>query len=310
MCGGRVGDAVWLRYAGRLEEVFLRIGLELLTARPDGWRQLRDAAVSVEDAGFDSVWVPDHIERTFFSEHVLSMYEAVGMLGAIAESTTHVAIGASVHNAVWRHPVHIVHAASTLAEISDGRFVLGIGSGGRHYEYGFVDAPLDHPYSRFAEAVEIIRPLLDGEEVTYRGRFWKTFEARVAGVEKHRIPLMIAAQGPKAIDLAFRYGDEWNAVDLSGIPDTSRLNERIAAADQASVAHQRSPRRSVDLMVSPGPTPGMENIPAITGSTAEMVEALARFSEAGFDEVHCYGPAPSVLGTDAWRPIIEAVHAM
>lgn len=154
----------------------MRIGLALLTARPDGWRELRDAAVSVEDAGFDSLWVPDHIERTF-GESVLSMYEAVGMLGAIDESTTRVTIGASVHNAVWKHPVHIVHAASTLAEISGGRFILGIGSGGRHYEYGFVDAPLDHPFSRFSEAVRIIRSLLDGEEVTYRGEYWKTTEA-------------------------------------------------------------------------------------------------------------------------------------
>jgi len=134
------------------KEVCMRIGLELLTARPYSWRELRDATVSVEDAGFDSVFVPDHIERTY-GESVLSMYEAVGMLGAMAEATTRIVIGASVHNAAWKHPVHLVHAATTLAEISEGRFILGVGSGGRRYEYGFVDAPVDYPFSRFSEAV-------------------------------------------------------------------------------------------------------------------------------------------------------------
>jgi hypothetical protein len=53
---------------GEGEEVLLRIGLELLTARPYGWSELRDTAVSVEDSGFDSLWVPDHIERTFWEQ--------------------------------------------------------------------------------------------------------------------------------------------------------------------------------------------------------------------------------------------------
>lgn len=287
----------------------MRIGLELLTARPYSWKGLRDAAVSVEDAGFDSLWVPDHIERTF-GEHLMVMYESVGMLAAMAEATERVSIGASVHNAGWKHPVHIVHAVATLSEISGGRAILGIGSGGRHYERGFVDAPMDYPYSRFAEAVRIIRPLLDGEEVTFNGRFWKTTGARIRGIENHRVPLMIAAQGPKAIDLAFRYGDIWNAVDLSGTPNTAQVTERVALANDAYADHGRAVGRSVDLMVSPVPMPGMADMSVITGSSSEIIEALARFADAGFSEIHCYGPAPSEIKSDAWRPIIDAVHSL
>lgn len=287
----------------------MRIGLSLLTARPYGWGDLRDAAVSAEDAGFDSLWVPDHIERTF-GENLMVMYEAVGMLGAIAESTERVSIGASVHNAVWKHPVHIVHAVATLSEVSGGRAILGIGSGGGHYEQRFVDAPMDYPFSRFKEAVEIIRPLLDGQEVTYNGRFWKTTGARIKGVDTQHIPLMIAAQGPKSIDLAFKHGDIWNAVELSGTPNPSELTERIGAADQASATQGRRLERSVDLMVSPVRMPGMDAIEFITGSTGQIIEALARFAEAGFDEVHCYGPAPSAIGDDSWRTIIDAVHSL
>jgi alkanesulfonate monooxygenase SsuD/methylene tetrahydromethanopterin reductase-like flavin-dependent oxidoreductase (luciferase family) len=119
---------------------------------------------------------------------------------------------------------------------------------------------------------------------------------------------MIAAQGPKSIDLAFKHGDIWNAVDLSGTPDPSQLAERISVADTASAAHERSVQRSVDLMVSPVPLPGMSDVGIITGSAGEIVKALARFVEAGFNEVHCYGPAPSEIGDATWRTIVDAVH--
>ena len=263
--------------------------------------------MSVDEAGFDSLWVPDHIERTF-GDHTLVMYEAGGMLAAIAEATESVSIGASVFNAAWKHPVHLVHSVATLAEISGGRAILGIGSGGRHYEHGFVNAPTDYPFSRFEESVEIVRRLLDGEEVTYDGRFWETAQASIKTVDNHRIPLMIAAQGPKSIDLAFKHADIWNAVDLSGTPNPSQLADRIAAADTAAATHGRAVKRSVDLMLSPVPTPGMDDVPIITGSTGEIIESLATFAEAGFDEVHCYGPSPAEVGGNSWQTIVEAVH--
>jgi len=55
--------------------------------------------------------------------------------------------------------------------------------------------------------------------------------------------------------------------------------------------------------------PGMEDVNAIIGATDEIVESLSLF-RAGFDEVHCYGPAPSVAGTAAWRPIINASRVL
>ncbi|MEN8240101.1 MAG: LLM class flavin-dependent oxidoreductase [Actinomycetota bacterium] len=287
----------------------MKIGLSLLTEHRYGWSQLRDAAMSVEDVGFDSLWVPDHIERPF-DDATMSMYEAVSLLGAIAECTERVSFGAAVHNAAWRHPLHLVHMAVALAEISGGRFVLAVGAGGRHYEYSFVDAPVDHPYSRFVEAIEIMRALLDGETVTYEGRFWRTFEGRVAGVEDHAIPLTIAANGRKSIDLAFRLGDEWNVVDLSGTPDASMLADRITSADAAAMSSGREIARSVDLLVSPVPMPVMPEVPVITGSPGEMIEALGRFAEAGFDAVNCYGPSPAEVGATAWQQIVDAVHAL
>ncbi|HZD21914.1 MAG TPA: LLM class flavin-dependent oxidoreductase [Acidimicrobiia bacterium] len=288
----------------------MRIGLELLTAHPFGWMELRQAAISVEEAGFDSLWVPDHIEKDLGGE-TMAFYDVVAMLGGIAEITSRVSIGASVHNAALRHPFRLAHAALTLDEMSSGRFVLGIGAGSRGYEYGYVGGSTDHGFSRFTESVEIVASLLKGGEVTFEGRFWRTNEARVMGIEARDVPLMIGATGRRTIDLAFRWGDEWNTVEIAE-PTPENLAERVALADKAAAQYQRSVRRSIDLMVSPVPAwghPHIPALPAITGSPEQIAESLLAFADIGFDEVHCYGPAPYQAGSAAWLRIIDLLHA-
>jgi len=287
----------------------LRIGLELLTAHPSSWLELRDAARSVEDVGFDSLWVPDHMEKELGGE-TTAFNDAIAMLGGLADVTSRVAIGASVHNAALRHPFRLAHAAVTLDEISEGRFVLGIGAGGGGYEYRHLDVGRGFGYSRLAESVRIVASLLQGEEVSFRARFFSCDQARLLTAPDHTIPLMIGAASPRTIDLAFRWGDEWNTFELRN-PTVGNLAERVALADQAAARQQRVVRRSVDLMVAPGaqPTSPLKGLVAITGEPAEIAETLLGFADLGFDEVHCYGPAPSQEGGQGWSAIIERLHA-
>lgn len=148
----------------------MRIGLELLTASPFGWSELRDAAVSLEDVGFDSVWVPDHIEKEMNGQ-TYPFFESIALLGGIADATTRIKIGASVHNAALRHPFQLAHAAVTLDEISSGRLILGVGAGGGGYEHRFLGQPTGSRFPKFAESVEVLAGLLDGSEVDFDGPF-------------------------------------------------------------------------------------------------------------------------------------------
>lgn len=286
----------------------VRIGLELLTAYPFSWRTLRGAARSVEDVGFDSLWVPDHMEKEFGGQ-TMAFYDAMTMLGGLADVTSRVALGASVHNGALRHPFRLAHAAVTVDEISDGRAVLGVGAGGRGYEYRYLDADTEFGYSRLAESVEIVARLLTGNEVSFRGRFWSCDQARLSTAAERTIPLMIGAASPKTIDLAFRWGDEWNTVELSN-PTVEHLAGRVAVADDAAARHQRPVRRSLDVMVAPTLL-ARSSLPdsAISGEPGQIADALLAFGALGFDEVHCYGPAPSQEGGDGWATIIRHLHA-
>lgn len=287
----------------------MRIGVELLAASPFRWSELRDAAVSLEEVGFDSVWVPDHLEKKMNGQPY-PFFDAVALLGGLADATTRVRIGASVHSAALRHPFRLAHAAVTLDEISDGRLTLGVGAGAGGYEHRFLGQPTGSEFTRFAESVEVLAGLLNGGEVDFDGRHWRLEGARLLGAGDRRIPLMIGARGPKTIDLAFRWGDEWNTYELAD-PRPESLQDRVELADAAEQRHQRSVRRSLDVMVSFDNStrdPGMPSLPAVTGDPEEVADQLLAFAELGFDEVHCYGPAPSQRGGEGWERVVETLH--
>lgn len=287
----------------------MRIGVELLAASPFGWSELRDAAVSLEEVGFDSVWVPDHIEKKMNSQ-TYPFFDAIALMGGLADATTRIRIGASVHNAALRHPFRLAHAAVTLDEISDGRLTLGVGAGAGGYEHRFLGQYTESGLSRFTESVEVLAGLLNGEELHFDGQHWRLEGARLLGAGDRRIPLMIGARGPKTIDLAFRWGDEWNTFELAD-PRPESLQDRVELADAAEKRHQRGVRRSLDVMVSFDNSTrdqGMPSVPAVTGDPEEVAEQLLAFAELGFDEVHCYGPAPSQRGGEGWKTVVETLH--
>lgn len=287
----------------------MRIGIELLAASPFGWSELRDAAVSLEEVGFDSVWVPDHIEKEMNGQ-TYSFLDAIALLGGIADATTRITIGASVHNAALRHPFRLAHAAVTLDEISDGRLILGVGAGAGGYEHRFLSGSAGSGFARFAESIEVIAGLLRGGKVDFDGQHWQLEGARLLGAGDRHIPLMIGARGPKTIDLAFRWGDEWNTFELAD-PRPESLEDRVELADAAEKLHQRDVRRSLDVMVSfdnSTSDQGMPAIPAITGDPEKVADQLLAFAGIGFDEVHCYGPAPSQRGGQGWERVVEILH--
>lgn len=291
-----------------MEEV-LQIGMELLTARPFGWSDLRDAVASMEDIGFDSVWVPDHIEKEM-SGQTYPFFDSIALLGGIAEATTRMRIGASVHNAALRHPFRLAHSAVTLDEISDGRLILGVGAGGGGYEHGFLGEPAESRFSRFSESLQVLTGLLKGEQVDFHGDHWRLEDARLLDAGRHRIPLMIGARGPKTIDLAFQWGDEWNTFELAD-PRPESLRDRVALADAAEERTGRRIRRSLDVMVSFDAStrnPELPSIPAITGEPQQVAEQLLEFAGLGFDEVHCYGAAPTQPDGDGWEVVVETLH--
>src|SRR5919206_1215026 len=127
---------------------------------------LRALARTAEAAGFDVIHTWDH---------VVDGWAPLAPLLAAADCTTRMRIWPLVLNNDFHHPVHLARELASIDQLSGGRLEVGIGAGHAFTEYAAIGRPFDPPAvrkARLAEAVEILRRLLDGEEVTFDGQHY------------------------------------------------------------------------------------------------------------------------------------------
>src|ERR671936_2329124 len=147
----------------------LRVGIQLPEVeREVRWPEYLALARAAEDAGFDSIWVGDHL---LYREPDRGPWEAWTLLAALAAATERVQLGPLVACLAFHPPAVLAKMAATVDEASGGRLVLGVGAGWNEDEFRAFGLPFDHRVSRFEEGFEIVRRLLAGERVTLSGRF-------------------------------------------------------------------------------------------------------------------------------------------
>ncbi|UGQ10890.1 TIGR03557 family F420-dependent LLM class oxidoreductase [Yinghuangia sp. ASG 101] len=186
----------------------MEIGYKL-AAEAFGPRELVRQAVAAEAAGFDFVEMSDHY-HPWLDNQGHSPF-AWTVFGAIAAETERIGLATGVTCPTVRyHPAVVAQAAATLALVSDGRFVLGVGSGERLNEHvvgdGFPDS-VDVRHAMLREALEIIRLLWSGGYRSYDGRYLSCRDARVFDLPEQPPLIAVAAGGGNAARIAAELGD-------------------------------------------------------------------------------------------------------
>src|SRR3954454_21637077 len=164
-------------------------------------------ARAAEAAGFDSIWLGDHLLYRGDGRAERGPWEAWTLLAALAAATERVRLGPLVACAGFHPPGLIAKMAATIHEVAGGRFVLGLGAGWNEAEFRAFGIPYDHRVSRFAESFAIVRGLLAGERVTLHGRYWDAEDAVLLPVPARRLKLMIGSNGPRMLALTLPYVD-------------------------------------------------------------------------------------------------------
>jgi coenzyme F420-dependent glucose-6-phosphate dehydrogenase len=162
-------------------------------------------AVLAEEAGFDMVLVSEHFHP--WVDDLGASGFAFATIAAMAQATTTIEFTTGVTTPLWRfHPAVVAQAAATLDRISSGRFNLGVGTGENLNEgpLGYHFPKYAERASRMAEALDIMRALLDGEKLTYDGEWYQTDRAKLYSPPVHDLPIYMAAGGPKSARLAAR----------------------------------------------------------------------------------------------------------
>lgn len=189
----------------------MRIGVMILPEKrwSESMRQWRTA----DELGFDSAWTYDHISWRGLQDG--PWFSALPVLTAAACATSRISLGAMVVSPNYRHPVTTAKDAIALDDISDGRFVLGVGAGA----VGAGDSEVitrtkmsrRARTARFEEFVDMLDQLLRNPVTTSVGNYFSCYEARMTPgcVQQPRLPLAIAAAGNRGLALTARHGQAW-----------------------------------------------------------------------------------------------------
>jgi probable F420-dependent oxidoreductase len=261
----------------------------------------RAFARQAEDAGFDSIWFFDHLLFRFPGQETDGIWEAWTFLSAIAEATERVELGTVVMCTPFRNPALLAKMAVTLDEVSDGRFILGLGAGWHKPEFDAFGFPFDARVARFEEALQIIRPLLKEGRVSFAGRYYRAVDCELIprGPRAGGPPILIGSFGPRMLRLTARYADCWNTAWLG---QAGQLAERRAALEAACREEGRDPGTlAVTVGVSvdytpPQPSDAETARRALTGSAEEVAAGLRGFADAGVEHAIC-SLTPTTLGS-------------
>ena len=288
----RIGTIVPMSAANRP----LAVGVQLPEIeRPVRWPELRELALAIEDLGFDSIWVGDHLLYET-PDGPLGPWEAWSLLAALAASTTRVQLGPLVAATSFHSPAMLAKKATTVDEISCGRLILGLGAGWNEVEYRAYGFPFDHRASRFEEAFTIIRTLLREGEIDFEGSYYQARDCQLVPRSRPEgPPIMIGSIGPRVLAATLPYVDVWNTWHawFGNTPDGFvDLNTTI---DEAARAVGRNPAeigRSAALYWQfdggggrrQGDTDRHTADPQ-AGSPDELAEALRAYADAGVDHL-------------------------
>jgi probable F420-dependent oxidoreductase len=269
----------------------MRIGVRVPSAGPlPGEVGIPALARSAEAAGFESLWVSDHVvmPESFASRYPFAAdgratwpsdtpyVDALVALALIVAVTERATVGTAVLVLALRNPVVAAKQLASLDASSSGRLCVGVGAGWLREEFEALNVPFDRRGSRLDEWIELLRACWTGRPAARTGEHF----ALPAGViclptPEHDVPVLVGGHSRAALRRAGRLGDGWLAQQSA-----DALDEReIAAAVEvmrgaAAEAGRRDFRGDVVL-----------RIVASAGRSDEVARELPRLERAGVTEV-------------------------
>jgi alkanesulfonate monooxygenase SsuD/methylene tetrahydromethanopterin reductase-like flavin-dependent oxidoreductase (luciferase family) len=277
----------------------LKVGVQLPEVeREVRWPELLDMIRAVEDLGYDSVWLGEHLLYRWPDRPPRGPWEAWTELAAIAAVTNRVEFGPLVACTSFHNPALLAKQAATVDEISGGRFVLGLGAGWNETEFLAYGFPFDHRIDRFAEAYAIIRGLLQDGAVDFEGRFYQARDCELLprGPRAGGPPLLIGSNGPRMLRLTMPSAHAWNSwftnfgnrpEGIGPLRDVVDEACRDVGRDPSEIA--RTGAVLVRLQGGTGRIQGSysteQQPPPIEGSAAAIADGLRGFADVGIEHI-------------------------
>ncbi len=280
------------------------------------WADTLATAQTAEKLGWDSLWYSDHFMPNAPEPVDGRVNEAMTILSALASTVPRVKLGTIVLGNTYRHPALLANMAATLDQISDGRFILGLGAGwqeNEHKAYGMEFGDVKWRMDRFDETCEALNLMFAQNRTTYNGKHVQLNDAPLDPKPvQSPLPILVGGGGEKrTLKIVAKHAHQWNVWATPEI-----FSQKLAILNQHCADIGRDPatihktiaallfltedQATLDkLRANPMPRP------SIIGNAVEVAEQLKEFAALGVDEVLIPGftfPNPA-----AAEPMLRAV---
>ncbi|GIJ22220.1 luciferase [Micromonospora lutea] len=266
------------------------------------WSVARHRWRRVDEWGFDHAWTYDHLGWRDLVDG--PWFDSMTTLTAAATATSRIRLGTLVASPNFRHPAAFARQVTALDDVSGGRALVGLGAGGIGFDAAVLGGEPLTPrqrVDRFAEFTELLDAILRQDGTTWRGDWFAAVDARSnpGCVQDPRAPFVVAANGPRSMRIAARFGQGWVTTGVGGdaLNDWwAGVAEVVARLDGTLAAEGRDPA-SLDRYLS------LDSAPVFSLSSAQFfADQVERAAELGFTDVITHWPRES-----SWYAGDEAV---
>ncbi|MEO3937033.1 LLM class flavin-dependent oxidoreductase [Dermatophilaceae bacterium Soc4.6] len=265
----------------------MRFGLTILPELP--WRESAPRWRAAEEMGFHHAWTYDHLVWGGLPES--PWYGTTPTLTAAALVTSRILLGTFVVSPNYRHPVALHRDVQSLDDLSGGRFLLGVGTGGDLDSrlLGGPELTVGERVDRFQEFTRLLLRLRDDDHVSVEGRWFSARDARTLPRVAH-VPVLVAANGPRSLRFCARHADGW----VTTGPKVEHLDDWFAALGTARDTLEAELRElGRDVATFPRYL-NLDSSPRYALESVDLFEEMAgRADELGFTDVITHWPRPS-----------------
>jgi len=269
----------------------MRVGVGVVILPQGRWQEDRSRWRRAEEYGFDHAWTYDHLSWKALVDE--PWFATVPTLAAAALVTERIRLGTLVASPNFRHPVPFAKELMSLDDLSEGRFVLGVGAGGTGFDATVLGDAVLSPgerVARFEEFVAMLDQLLTRPATTVHGELYTSVDARMIPgcTQQPRLPFVIAAIGPRSMRLAARLGQGW--VTTGGAANDRekwwRTVADLSRRFDASLADADRPPDDLDRYLV------LDTLRPSALTAEEFAESVDRARDLGFTDVVFHWPRP------------------
>ncbi len=267
----------------------MKIGIALpIFGKYAGRDEILETALAAEALGYDSIWVSDHVvvpdHHNVFGE---VFYDPLISLGFIASATSRIELGTSVLVLPYRNPLVLAKSVSSLDALSEGRVILGVGSGWLKEEFKALGVDYSKRGKMTDEYIEIMKELWTSGSPSYEGEHFSftgiRFEPKP--VQKPHPPIWVGGESGRSIERAVKHGDGWHPVGLTPEEMGAKMREvRSLLSDERKESFVMSLRRNVEI--NEAREFGPEE--TLRGGLGKIRDGIEAYREAGVDHLILY----------------------